>query len=382
MIICTTCGTRNDEGQQFCRSCGSFLEWTGQPQHDPPEPKQGPGPTTPRPSQEPPSPRPSSAATPHPDDEPRLGTHLSAAQVAVEPGGTGTLLLDLHNRGSVVDQVTIELLGPVAAWSTVEPSSVNLLPDARAQVVITFSPPRSPEVPAGTTPFGMGVRSKEHPPDSVLKRGEVLVGPFRTVTSELGPTVLRGSGPLTTTLTISNGGNVPEDVVAAAEDPEDALGFEIAPRHLHLEPGSTAEASLVVTPLRPMPTHATQTRPFLVTVTGPDGTTTRHDGTYVQPAAAPAPPPEPAPPPAPVVIQQQAPKARRGCGCGTVFLVVLVLAIVAAVVTYLAYGDQIQAEIEGALKDGGLFGGFQQDDAPAPEPPAPGPSTAEPPTAE
>jgi hypothetical protein len=31
MIVCTTCGHYNKEGGgDFCRSCGAFLDWTGE----------------------------------------------------------------------------------------------------------------------------------------------------------------------------------------------------------------------------------------------------------------------------------------------------------------------------------------------------------------
>ncbi|HKT01312.1 MAG TPA: zinc ribbon domain-containing protein, partial [Rugosimonospora sp.] len=30
MIVCKTCGHNNQDGDQFCGSCGDFLEWTGE----------------------------------------------------------------------------------------------------------------------------------------------------------------------------------------------------------------------------------------------------------------------------------------------------------------------------------------------------------------
>jgi hypothetical protein len=51
MIVCTTCGHNNQEGGgDFCRACGSFLDWTGErvelPEPEPvadPEPPPKPG---------------------------------------------------------------------------------------------------------------------------------------------------------------------------------------------------------------------------------------------------------------------------------------------------------------------------------------------------
>ena len=30
MMICTKCGHQNDDGDAFCGSCGTFLEWAGE----------------------------------------------------------------------------------------------------------------------------------------------------------------------------------------------------------------------------------------------------------------------------------------------------------------------------------------------------------------
>lgn len=46
MIVCKTCGFRNQEGTSFCTSCGSFLEWTGERVSEPEStsgPAAGPG---------------------------------------------------------------------------------------------------------------------------------------------------------------------------------------------------------------------------------------------------------------------------------------------------------------------------------------------------
>ncbi len=34
MIVCTTCGHENDDGDEFCGSCGDFLEWSGEGEED------------------------------------------------------------------------------------------------------------------------------------------------------------------------------------------------------------------------------------------------------------------------------------------------------------------------------------------------------------
>ena len=30
MIVCTNCGNHNEDSDEFCGSCGKFLEWVGE----------------------------------------------------------------------------------------------------------------------------------------------------------------------------------------------------------------------------------------------------------------------------------------------------------------------------------------------------------------
>ncbi|MGH2720270.1 MAG: zinc-ribbon domain-containing protein, partial [Actinomycetota bacterium] len=38
MTVCTQCGYRNGEGDEFCGSCGEFLDWSGAGPAAPPPP--------------------------------------------------------------------------------------------------------------------------------------------------------------------------------------------------------------------------------------------------------------------------------------------------------------------------------------------------------
>ena len=34
MIVCTSCGHENDDSDEFCGSCGDYLEWSGEGELD------------------------------------------------------------------------------------------------------------------------------------------------------------------------------------------------------------------------------------------------------------------------------------------------------------------------------------------------------------
>jgi len=278
MIICTKCGQANGRDDTFCGRCGAFLEWTGQAAAAPDAPRA----VTPTPG---PPPR---RVLPEPQAAERaVVATLSATTVKVEPGGQAVLGVEVRNRGRTVDRLTLEVLGPAAAWSAVDPPTLNLLPDMAAKATVTFGPPRSPGVPAGSVPFGLGVRSRERPDASVIERGVAEVAPFVEYETSLAPSILRGGRSATARATASNRGNAPISLSLSADDPEMALAFRLTPAALRVEPGASAEASVQVRPRRAFRSGSPRARPFRVLVTAEDGARRGLDGTFVQIAARP-----------------------------------------------------------------------------------------------
>ena len=138
----------------------------------------------------------------------RMGAaaHLESRLVAVTPGSQASVQLRARNTGSVVDQLTFQILGDAQAWTTIAPPSLSLFPGAEEQVSITFSPPRSAQVPAGQLPFGVHVISKEDPAGSVVEEG-LDIAPFSDVFAELAPRTSRGRRGASHDLAIDNRGN-------------------------------------------------------------------------------------------------------------------------------------------------------------------------------
>jgi hypothetical protein len=275
MVICTKCGQTNDRGDGFCGRCGAFLEWTGQPAGAP----ETPPPVTPAAG------RSSRRAPPErPAAERAVVATLSAATVKVEPGGLAVLGVEVRNRGRTVDQLTVEVLGAAAAWSSVDPSTLNLLPDMVATATVSFSPPRSSAVRAGAIPFGIGVRSHERPDASVVEHGVVEVAPFVEYETELAPRILRGGQSVATRLKAANSGNVPLSLALDADDPEMALRFRLAPAALRIDPGGSGEVAVQVRSRKTFRSGPPQARPFRVLVTPADGPRRSLEGTFFQTA--------------------------------------------------------------------------------------------------
>lgn len=237
-IVCRLCGQRNPGGATFCAnpSCGAYLSWEGdrtgtmpmplrpaEPAPEQPAVPRGPGPMPAGPPREPRTvsfPAPGGAG-----DRGALAVRLSARAVSVEPGETAAITVTLTNGGSRVEQFTLVVLGPAAAWSSVEPASVPVYPGARAECVVRFSPPRSSAVLAGATPFAVRVSSEVHAGLFEQVDGVVTVGAFRDLTMTMAPQRSRGRGRTTHRVRVRNAGNVVEPVRVEAADPDGVVRF-------------------------------------------------------------------------------------------------------------------------------------------------------------
>ena len=91
MIVCKNCGHQNPDGLTFCESCKSFLEWTGE-RAEPTNPTSV------------------------------LTLSLPASSLPVVPGGEATYEVKVRNSGTIVDEAILEVTGPAAAWTSVEPN--------------------------------------------------------------------------------------------------------------------------------------------------------------------------------------------------------------------------------------------------------------------
>ena len=207
---------------------------------------------------------------------------LTSAQLAVDPGTTAECVILVRNNGHIVDQFAIDVLGDAARWATVEPQVVNLLPGDQAEIAVRFAPPRSAEAPAGVTPFGVRVRSREDPAGSVVEEGVVDVGAFSQVTVELVPRRSRGSRKGRHEIAIDNTGNQPTTVEVTAVDPDEMLRFRIDQSVMVVQPGTSAFVRMQVVPRDRFLRGAEQMHPFQVLVNDGSGPPITADGTMAQ----------------------------------------------------------------------------------------------------
>ncbi|MEV1067063.1 hypothetical protein [Streptomyces sp. NPDC050263] len=216
---------------------------------------------------------------------------LDTTAVTAEPGGLIEVPLQVRNSGSTVEEYRFEVVGPAAAWATVEPTSLSLYPDSTGTAVLALSPPRSPDVPAGDVPFGVRVVPTSAPDTAVLPEGVVTVLPFAEITGELVPRGFDGAWRGRTEVAVDNRSNIPMTVRLTAQGDSSRVRLGFSRDTVELPPGAAELTRLTARPARRLWRGAPVVHPFQVVAT-PVGDAPHEpvplDGTYQQDAILPS----------------------------------------------------------------------------------------------
>jgi hypothetical protein len=212
---------------------------------------------------------------------------INPDSVSVQPGGEAECELRVRNTGRIVDQFSFEALGDAAPWTTFEPSSVSLFPDAEGTTRLVFRPPRAPDTPAGPCPVGVRIRSTEDPGAAVVEEVTLDVGRLADTFAELIPRTGRGSRRAAFHLAVDNRGNSRLNANLSASDPDDRLRYSFDPPSIVAEPGTAAFAKVVARPLKRFLRGQAISHPFQVRVEPEGEAALAVEGTMLQEALLP-----------------------------------------------------------------------------------------------
>lgn len=173
---------------------------------------------------------------------------LTSHQLAVEPGGEVSLELRLHSHSAVVDEFKVEVLGPGAAWTEVEPPILSLFPETEGRAQVRIRPPRSWSISAGILSIGFRVASSLDPSRAAVDEVDLEIAPYNDLAVELRPRTSRGRLRGRHKLLLHSGGNTPLDMALSAQEMDGDCKLRIKPRHVRLRPGRNAKAKLTVKP--------------------------------------------------------------------------------------------------------------------------------------
>lgn len=181
-------------------------------------------------------------------DEPPLS-------VRVQAGGRVVVRALIRNQGVKVDAYEVRIEGADAAWWTVSPSRVDLIPFGTREgyedeLEIVLHPPRTPAAAARVWSLLLVVRSRDTLHDVASARLLMQIEPFHRLDTAIRPQLATGRRRARYVSSLRNGGNVPVTVALSAADPEDACGYDFATGAVALEPGAAVDHVLVVRPRR------------------------------------------------------------------------------------------------------------------------------------
>ncbi|QMU78021.1 hypothetical protein GXW83_22300 [Streptacidiphilus sp. PB12-B1b] len=202
--------------------------------------------------------------------------------VAVVPGEQAACVVRVENTGMVVDRVLLDVLGEAAAWASVEPAQVNLLPGAVERIRITFQPPRAASLAPGELGFGLRAMSTEDPEGSCIEEGTVRVGEFAELGAHLVPTNATGRRSARFRLVVENRGNRPEQVRIEGHDPEVKLGFRTRPAVFTARPGTATFVRLKTVPRKTFLKGPNRTLPFEVSALPERGEAAKAEGVMLE----------------------------------------------------------------------------------------------------
>lgn len=182
------------------------------------------------------------------------------------PGTHGQVPLTFHNTSTVIDQISVSVIGLGAEAISTEPAVLSLFPDAGGEMTTTIELP--PAHPAGTylvTLVGTGVV----PGGPVARHHIELVVPEEPAISlAAAPTIVRSHRQGEFTVSVRNDGNVPLEAALRVQDDGGTLSYELLPSTVTIPVGGTASSTVVVrAPRRWLGTDFD--RPFITVATAP-----------------------------------------------------------------------------------------------------------------
>ncbi|GIG63913.1 zinc ribbon domain-containing protein [Phytomonospora endophytica] len=252
-IVCRNCGRQNPDGAQFCANtdCGVFLDWD---RGDATPPPVRGGTDIPRPKSE--------------AQQVAAAASLSENMLSVQPGETVQTTVTVHNAGSQVEEFVLLVIGPAAAWASVEPERLSIYPGQRAEAIVSLNPPRRPETAPGHAWFTVRAASTLHRGLTADVQATVDVGEYRELIAALQPQRGSGRGSTRHAVELLNTGNVVEPVRLTGTDPTGKLRFDLPGGEEAVPPGPQRFLFHVKPPGKFF--GAAQNYPFAVVVTPRD----------------------------------------------------------------------------------------------------------------
>ena len=176
---------------------------------------------------------------------------LDPGSVEVSGGESIEALVTLQNTGSLVDVMTLAVVGLDAKFYELDSTEFRLFPGDEASAVLRFHPPRSSDVLSGAYTFNVTVGSRNNPDHEISTTGSLQVNPFYEFEAALSPEKITGATG-TFTLSVKNQSNDSLSFTGSGSDAEGFCRYTFTPAPLTVAAGQEAEANVSVKTKRPL----------------------------------------------------------------------------------------------------------------------------------
>ncbi len=181
-------------------------------------------------------------------DQPTFKVEVDDTDQAVTPGAHVQTVINVQNIGTEPDHYSIQIEGVPKEWIRLDRSEMELPPNVRSQVILSFKPLRQPESKPGEYPLKVRVLSTEHPTETVevpIKLHLKSYGGFGIVLAT--PRVQAG---VPAEIQIHNQGSAPLPLIIRGADPASYFDYEIQPASITLDAGERRTVRATMRPKR------------------------------------------------------------------------------------------------------------------------------------
>ncbi len=181
---------------------------------------------------------------PVPAAQEMLALYTVQETISVDPGSETELKVEVVNRGTVNDRVSLRVQGVPTNWLTTPIGFVAVPAGETIELSIGIRPPKDQNTPIGRQRVRLELISQRNPETSASAAMNLVVNPYFSFAASLDPQQVRLPG--TVTVSVRNTGSSAGNISIVPRDPNNALEFTGEKGRIPLQPNQMARVDLGV----------------------------------------------------------------------------------------------------------------------------------------